>query len=299
MALTCPSCRHPVEAPTDAGTAQVKCRNCGAWVQRTQLEADLAAVPLAVAVQPPHTPMTPASGAAIASLICSLIFFIPLVTQALGLGFGIYALVRRSRDGRRPAAAWAGVVLSLAVGLGWLLLLVNFSAMVGGRATWTPYAGPYAGYGGGRNWSEADKQARRRQRIEASLERIGEAVAAYRRDMARWPQRLDDLLPTYLSAKILNDIDPDRAATDKRLVTFLADVDPVNDPPDRIVAYSVEMKYDNFGRELSPPQRCVLRLNGQVEDLDTSVVEQDLVRRGHRPVDQPAPDRGADAAANQ
>lgn len=293
MALTCPSCRHPVEPSMEDGPQRVKCENCGAWVPVAPVTAPPDTTPVAAAplAQPYQPSASPQSAAGIASLVCSLIFFIPLVTQALGLGFGVYALVRKPPDGRRPPAAWAGVLLSLLIGTGWTLLLVNFSTMIpgGGRAA-TPYMGtPYGSYGGS-DRSQADKQARRRQKIESGLERIGQALAAYRRDMRRWPQRLDALAPTYLSRKVLDDLDPDRGPTDNRLVTLLTDVDPGADPPEKVVAYSVRIEYNDFRERLEQPQRLVLHLNGQVQALKATAVEESLLRRGHRPTDAPAPE---------
>ena len=297
MALTCPSCRHPVEPSAEDGAQRIRCGNCGAWVPVAPVATPpdttpAAAVAVAVAplAQPYQPSASPQSATGIASLVCSLIFFVPLVTQALGLGFGVYALVRKAPDGRRPPAAWAGVLLSLLIGTGWTLLLVNFSRIVAGSGgVVTPYAGTPYGYGGS-DGSQADMQARRRQTIESGLERIGQALAAYRRDMRRWPQQLDALAPTYLSKKVLDDLDPDRGPTANRLVTFLADVDPAADPPEDVVAYSVRIEYDDFRGRLEQPQRFVLRLNGQVEALKATAVEESLLRRGHRSTDAPAPE---------
>ncbi|MHC4064060.1 MAG: DUF4190 domain-containing protein [Planctomycetota bacterium] len=293
MAWTCPSCRHPVEPPAEADAQRVKCGNCGAWVPLTPVTAPPVPAPVA---QPLVASRPPQSGSAIAALVCSLIFFIPLVTQALAVGFGVFALVRKSPDGRRPAAAWAGVILGLLVGLGWTVLLINVSKMVtGGGMAITPYATTqYGGYG---SWG-TDSQMRRRQKVVSALERIGQATTAYRRDMGRWPERMDLLVPTYLAMKVLDDVDPDRAATDKRLVTWLADVDPNRDAPDSIVAYSVRIKHNDFGERLQQPERCVLRLNGQVEALPASIVEEKLARRGHRADDGSVPAGPGPANAN-
>ncbi|MCP4248620.1 MAG: hypothetical protein GY778_16360 [bacterium] len=285
MSLTCPSCRHNVEAPADPGGGTVKCGNCGAAVPVTPpvVPAVSAGVPIA-----PVQPEAPASGgAALASLVLSLVFFIPFVTQVLALGFGLYALMRKAPDGRRPRAAWAGVILAVTVGMGWVLLMGSFAfrSGAGGGYVAVPYAGP--GYGRGGVSVAAQADIGRRDQAHSALERIGHAVAAYRRDMGRWPEQISELSPTYLSTHVLDEIDPDRTPSANRLLTLLGDVDPHNDPPERIVCYSVRLVYDDLGEALRRPHRLVLRLNGDIEALEAEVVEQELTRRGHLPPDLP------------
>jgi len=281
VAITCPSCRHSIEVPPDVDPQSVKCANCGARVPG-------AAEPTSVTTFTPQatageTPGTRPSASAITALVCSLIFFIPLVTQVLGLAFGVYALTRRSAKDRARGAAWAGIVLSLLIGAGWTLLLVNFSTTLTGGFRGTPYGGYWRGPTGHRETNEC---IARRTKIQSALEALDPALAAYRRDMGRWPQRLDDLTPTYLRESILDSIDRDRTPTAARLVTFLADLDPAHDSLDKVVAYSVRLDCDDFGEKLNQPQRIVLLLGGQVATRDAATVNRELTDRGHPPTDE-------------
>ena len=279
MDLTCPQCRHTVSVSAPVTGGSTRCQNCGASIYLPEgHEAGSAGPPpdrrAGTAVRQP-----PGYGAGIASLVCGLIFFVPLVTQALAVGLGVYALIRlRGAEGRR-APAWAGLILGLSVGAGWSLLLA-FSL-----ARWAPLGGG-RGYGyvssGSVSAQEEESQARRLERIQDGLRRIGPALSAYRRDMGKWPGELDQLVPTYLTRPALDRIDPDRAPTDKRLVTFVPGLDPLNDPPERIVAYSVPVTpaWDESGQE--PPEQCwVLLLNGQIKAVEADKLA-DVLANGYR-----------------
>ena len=272
MDLTCPQCRHTISVPVSAGDRPVKCQNCGARVDLPESgEPEPVAPPTDPRTYMP-APAPPGYGAAIASLVCALIFFVPLVTQALAVGLGVYALIRlRGAEGRR-APAWAGLILGLIVGVGWSLLLA-FSLSAWGRSGYT--ATSYV------TLADSVGQGKRLDRIRTGLERISYALSAYRRDMGRWPSDPEQLVPTYLAEAVLDQVDPDRSPTNKRLITFVPGVDPLADPPDRIVAYSVPVQSDEFGERLASPQRWVLLLNGQTKALDAAEVEAALAEKPH------------------
>lgn len=272
MDLTCPQCRHTVSVSAPVTGGSTRCQNCGASIYLPEgHEAGSAGPPpdrrAGTAVRQP-----PGYGAGIASLVCGLIFFVPLVTQALAVGLGVYALIRlRGAEGRR-APAWAGLILGLIVGVGWSLLLA-FSLSAWGRSGYT--ATSYV------TLADSVGQGKRLDRIRTGLERISYALSAYRRDMGRWPSDPEQLVPTYLAEAVLDQVDPDRSPTNKRLITFVPGVDPLADPPDRIVAYSVPVQSDEFGERLASPQRWVLLLNGQIKALDAAEVEAALAERPH------------------
>jgi len=219
-------------------------------------------------------------GLAVASLVCGLACFVPVVTQLLAVVFGLAALLRPRRRQRRPALAIAGLILGMLVGFGWVMLLTvsSVATVTGG--------GVVTGYGGAAD-SPADEAALN-DHLQSALRHLGHALAAYRRDLDRWPPHLDALVPTYLSATHLEELDPDRAPTGRRLVTLVADVRFREDPPTAIVAYTVPVTCDEFGEPLSAPHRWVLRLNGEVLRMASNRVDTELAERG-RPPRRPQP----------
>jgi hypothetical protein len=211
---------------------------------------------------------------AIASLVCALLFFLPLVTQILAVCFGALALVRMGKSGGRRGLAIVGITLGLLLGAGWGALLSGLGAwQPGGGGMATGYIG--TGYYGS---PDQDRQAERSELIKSGLESISHAVSAYRRDMGRWPEDLGELVPTYLSQALLDRVDPDGAPEPMRLIVLVADVDPRADRPDRIVAYSVPVTCDHTGKSFGSPRRWVLLLNGQIEIRDAVAVEAELGR---------------------
>ncbi len=275
MELTCPQCRHVVTLD-DAPAHQPRCHNCGATIPAPPADGPTPAGPTSAApgngavqaVAPVGPP--PGSGVAVAALVCALLFFIPLLPQAAAVVLAVYALVQlRSTEGRR-AAAWAALILGLFVGAGWLLLVIGGlrAAFTGGAGYGTGYVvGPYAAS------ATLEVHEGRLARIRNGLERIGAAVTAYRRDIGRWPQTLEDMVPTYLSNAVLDDVDPERASTERRLITLVPGVDPLGDPPDTIVAYSARVTIGESGEQLAAPRRWVLLLNGEILSRDAAEVE--------------------------
>ncbi|MFQ5415148.1 MAG: hypothetical protein ACE5E6_11890 [Phycisphaerae bacterium] len=68
----------------------------------------------------------PTDGLAIASAVCGVSAFIPIVSQMVGLGLGVGSLVRmrrarlRGRPMRGAGWAWTGIVSSGFVLIGWI-----------------------------------------------------------------------------------------------------------------------------------------------------------------------------------
>jgi len=270
MVLTCPSCHHPIEVSGIPAAGEIRCGNCGGLVP-TAAPADVPALGAALSSSPFPPPR---NAAAVGSLVCGLLFFIPLLTQALGLLLAVIALVRSAVAGRRPhPAAWAGLLLCLALGIGWGALLVSiFAGTRTVAVSTTPYGsisyGPSTPYGAG-----DDPSAGCGEQFSSAMERIGAALTAYQRDMSTWPTGLDELVPTYLAGSVADAVDPERASGPKRLVTMVPGVAPHTDPPDRVVAYSERCERDITGQRLPRPTRWVLRLNGTAEPLDAARVE--------------------------
>jgi len=248
----------------------MRCGNCGGIVP-SAATADVSA--LGATLTPSPVP-PPRDSAAVGSLVCGLLFFIPLLTQALGLLLAVVALIRSAVAGRRPhPAAWAGLLLCLALGIGWGALLVSiFTGPRTVAVSATPYGpmayGPSTPYGPG-----DDSGTSCGEQFSSAMERIGAALTAYQRDMGTWPTGLDELVPTYLASSVADAIDPERAPGPKRLVTMVPGVAPHTDPPDRVVAYSERCERDVTGQRLSRPTRWVLRLNGTFEPLDAGRAE--------------------------
>ncbi len=269
MVVTCPYCRHSVEE--SAGT--LKCDNCGSRlpgrsipaISRPPQATPPIAVPAGVADGLPLSP--PSDRVAIASLVCGLLFFIPLVTQLAAVVLGIVALARRAPH-RRPALAAIGLLLGLLVGGGWSWIVASSITGGAGAAMWATYGGAYSS--GGQDGESED--------LAILLERLGRAAAAYQRDMRRWPASPRVLAPTYLSPSVAQQVDPESASGDRRLVTWVTDVNPTEDDPERIVAYSVPVEYDEFGQKLPAPACWVLRLNEEVLRLPPEEVKADLAR---------------------
>jgi len=197
-----------------------------------------------------------------------LVFCVPVLAQVVAIAAGVVALVQMKHEGRRKGLAVAGIVLGLAFLGGWVFLI--------GAAGWPGMTS----FGTGTYLTSASRQTLLYEEVDSeqlrtSLERLSAAVSAYRRSMGRWPKRMDDLSLTYLSLTVLELIDPDRSPTVNRLVTFEADVNPLHDRPDRVVAWSVEWEVDEFGDQLVEPLRWVMLLNGEVKMMPSSELHLD------------------------
>lgn len=264
--VTCPSCRHIVSV--EAG-AKRKCPNCGDLVwSLPPASATPPTTPAAVPrpIAPPTEAPSPGatatfvtapafvdtaranttvSSTATAALVCGLLFFIPGITQLLAIGLGLFAIAKR-RDNQRVAAAWVGLLMGLVTLAGWVLMFSFATSLTPGVMRWAvpPPTTP-----------TDDTAGERVAKLAGELERLGVKITAYRRDYRKWPPAMEALVGRYL---------PDAYVLPKEIL-FRPPVNPENTPGDWVVAYSVELLYDQDGERLSSPHRLVLRLSGRVD----------------------------------
>ncbi len=209
-------------------------------------------------------PLQP-DGLGVASLILGMVFFVPVLTQVLAIALGAAALLRRPSAHplrERSTAAWVGLILGVFFLLVWVYLglrLITLSQTVI-TMPMTPYiAMPYTGTTGG----DLDLQVQS-QALHGALDQVSAAVRRYRNDYRRWPRRTEDLASLYLPDSVGELLAPKGPKSAPQL-WMAPGVDPDADPPDRIVAYSVQVHYDLEGERLSAPHRWVLRLDGRIE----------------------------------
>ncbi len=266
MELTCIECRHVVDL---GGTESARCPNCG-HIVRVPASQRPAAPPIAPAVTdgaPPNSPEHPfleghepqrvTKPAAVASLVCSLVVCIPFVTQALALGFGIFALVRKRKENERVTAAWIGIVLGTLALIGWggvFLLIPQGPAWATG--VWTTPPNPS---GNNFEWLTVEKWGEQ-------MKQIAQAIKMHRRDYGDWPDSLDEMRGNYLR----------RSFELQDGLTFR----PV--PKDNehggkwILVYSEPTRFDTSATELSKDHHVVLRLSGLVETISAEAFNAEI-----------------------
>lgn len=278
MEETCPYCRHVVSLPPQEGDRAVRCDNCGATLPRPEARfagAVPAATPLppqplsaAFAMQPPP------DGLGVASLILGMVFFVPVVTQVLAIALGAAALLRRptAQSGRgRSTAAWAGLILGVFFLLIWVYLglrLITLSRTVVTMPMTSYMATPYTGAADGEVDLQVESQA-----MYTALDQVSAAIRRYRNDYRHWPHRTEDLASMYLPASVGVLLIPQGPKSAPRL-WMVPGVDPDADSPDRIVAYSVRVRYGREAGPLSVPHRWVLRLDGRIELVPADEVDR-------------------------
>ncbi|UCF34743.1 MAG: hypothetical protein JSV78_05450 [Phycisphaerales bacterium] len=265
MEATCPECRHLVQVDE---TGSGKCPNCGSIVR--PFRAPFTGEPGASApqgVQPSaavdasdHQPSALAEvqptvrAASVVSLVCGLLFFIPFVTQAIALLFGVVAVARRRLPNERVAAAWVGMILAIATVVGWVCLIDLFRS----SPTWGPAFGP--------TWAESEYDAgdwMKPAQWEETMERVYQAARSYHRDYGEWPASVDAMKGRTLA----------RDFTLSPELTYRPVPDGRQDDPQCILMFSAETFFDVEGEELTAPHRLVLRLSGKVELLPSAEVE--------------------------
>jgi hypothetical protein len=266
MEATCPECRHVVQV--DA-TGCGKCPNCGSIVRpfRTPFSGEPGASSPPQVQQPSN--VTPATGhqtytlaespptvraASVVSLVCGLLFFIPFVTQALALLFGLAAVARKRLPNERVAAAWVGMILAIVTIFGWVYLIDLFRS----SPAWGPAFGP--------TWAESEYDAgdwMRSSEWAETMERVYQAARSYRRDYGEWPASLDAMKGRTLA----------RDFTLPPELTYRPMPDGSQEDPHWILMFSRETGFDIDGEELSTPHRLVLRLSGKIEPLPSAEVE--------------------------
>ncbi|UCG17468.1 MAG: DUF4190 domain-containing protein [Phycisphaerales bacterium] len=246
----------------------MRCGNCGAVVPPPESITPRAS-PAGVSVSTALPTTSSADGLAVAALILGMLFFVPVVTQVLAITLGIIALLRRpgDRPGRGGSrTAWAGLLLGCVflAGWSWLLILVVSTVTRGFAAR----PGGVVGVGYGRAYRPVDaaSEAAMEESIaaRACLEALFSAARAYHLDYRAWPENVDVLTPIYLSEEMGDTARRQSGAAQELMITMVAGVDPARDPPDRIIAYSAQVRHDLVGEGLARPHRWVLRLNGRV-----------------------------------
>jgi len=222
-------------------------------------------------------------GLGVASLILGMVFFIPVLTQVLAIALGAASLLRRLAAHPRRAqstAAWVGVVLGVFFLLVWAYLGMRLIAL---RRTVVPMpmppyiATPYTSAAGVDIDLQAESQAMHR-----ALDRVSVAIRRYRNDYRHWPHRTEDLASLYLPDSVAVLLVP-RGAQAVPQLWMVSGLDPDADPPDRIVAYSVQVQYDLEGKTLSAPHRWVLRLDGRIELVPADEVDRTVPGSSENP----------------
>ncbi len=287
MEETCPYCRHVVSLPPKDANRAVRCGNCGATLPRPEARfagvvpaaASLPSKPLSAAFAMPSQP----DGLGVASLILGMVFFIPVLTQVLAIALGAASLLRRLAAHPRRAqstAAWVGVVLGVFFLLVWAYLGMRLIALRRTVVTMPmpPYiATPYTSAAGVDIDLQAESQAMHR-----ALDRVSVAIRRYRNDYRHWPHRTEDLASLYLPDSVAVLLVP-RGAQAVPQLWMVSGLDPDADPPDRIVAYSVQVQYDLEGKTLSAPHRWVLRLDGRIELVPADEVDRTVPGSSENP----------------
>jgi len=288
MAMLCPKCRHPVHEP-EIGSSRPRCPNCG-----HRLSPDIgpaAAVPGVPAAPPGPVPAGASEGWAVASLVCGLVFFVPVVSQILAIVFGAVALRRlHRRPGQSTARVMAviGMTCGLLAGLMWGWIGITFYPFfrTGPVATVPATPGPvalgYASYTGVANAPQ--NRSGRVTEAKAKMKEVLQGLTEYRQDHRRWPQTLDDLIPTYLETATLHLENFDvfgrqtkPVADTEGLVRY---VRPPSDVPEsekkRILLYSMRFEYDDEGQQVESAKRWVVWTNGRIELMEEQGVAQAL-----------------------
>ena len=288
MLVTCPACRHAIEAPEGE---PVKCPNCGDAVAAQDVRVPVSASGVPAGPRLPATPPdrpglvgdapreTTASGdtpdeaeagiargvlsdakrerppepvtrpASIVALVCGLLFFIPIATQVAALGFGLVAVLRRRRKRERVAAAWVGIVVAALALCGWIFLFQTaFNQAAGPRWTWTPPP-----------MSPIPADAANRPAVlRDQMERVFIAAKAYRRDYAEWPPDVASLVGRSLpNAFDFADELRYRPVPEELASSFCW-----------ALIVSAPLEFDLNGAQLRSPRRLVLWLDGEIEQLE-------------------------------
>lgn len=293
----CPKCRHAVPAPKD-GYAGYRCDNCG---HRWKADIGPPTTPQGTPTTPPPTspPAGASEGWAVASLVCGLVFFIPLVTQILAFVFGVVAFRRiEAGEGRASPRIMA------ATGMGCALLAVMMWIWVGvfymqairpmpaaatpapaGTAS-APAALVRLGYSAGYAGVSPSSQIPSGQVTDAELKakELLRGLVMYRQDFRRWPKTFDDLIPTYLgrNALRLDKIDAfgrevNSAKSDEKLFNYVSPT-PNSTTSERkqILVYSMRFDFDDKGEKLEGAKRWVIWSNNVIEFVDEKSVADAL-----------------------
>jgi hypothetical protein len=199
-------------------------------------------------------PQPTVRAASVVSLVCGLLFFIPFVTQAFALLFGLAAVARKRVPNERVAAAWVGMILAIVTIFGWVYLIDLFRS----SPAWGPALGP--------TWAESEYDAgdwMKSSEWAETMERVYQAARSYRRDYGEWPASLDAMKGRTLA----------RDFTLPPELTYRPVPHNRQDDLHWVFMFSAETVFDIDGEELTAPHRLVLRLSGKIESLPSAEVE--------------------------
>ncbi len=270
MDLTCPHCRHTVEV---AEGESKKCPNCGQVVRQNKPQPAVPQVPHAIpAPTQPNlaaiaaTMPKPTDSVAMTSFICSLLFFVPFVTQAVAIIAGLIAILSSRRKEKRVGLAWVGLILGICIAFFWMAVISTVSSQVR-MAGWAVPA---------QNEPDLDA-AERDSALFQEMEVIQKAVVAYHSDFRKWPDNIGQLRGPYLA--------PSYKTPDK--LTWNAIPKNTKTTQDWPLLISGEVRHDKEGAELHLPKRIVLRLSGRF-DLLTPDETSELLKKYSADSPQPA-----------
>jgi hypothetical protein len=210
--------------------------------------------------------------ASIVCLVCGLVFFVPFVTQAVGMVAGAIAILRRRLTNERVAAAWVGITLCALGLIGWTAAISALRSMKGTGLFSMPTAMPAVD----NEWSKPGDW-------KTELETVYRAASAYHRDFNRWPASIDDLGGHSLRKgyPLLKEL------------TFhpVPEAEALNF--DRLMIVSDVTQYDQDANDLLRPHRMVLRLGGTIEVLPAEEVARLLAAQTPAPSHEPPPGDGS------
>ncbi len=276
MEHTCPSCRHVVIMGA-GGTG--RCDNCGTIVvaRSAQRPAGLPPQPAAAPpLEPPGPgsqpvrvllpasrilpPPRPTRAASIVALVCGLLFFIPFAPAAVAIVFGLIAILRRRLPNERLAGAWVGLLLGVTAIASWLVTC-NWTRSPAFTATFRGL-----GYAGTQLPTPAEEAAAGLTDDWASrMERAARAANDYRKDFRKWPESIEVMYGTFLSAdfKLPAEVhyhQPPEGST----------------PQGWILLSSEPVHYSRVHEKLSSPHRLVIGIDSQVRCLPAGEVQATL-----------------------
>jgi len=206
--------------------------------------------------------------ASIVCLVCGLVFFVPFVTQAVGLVAGGIAVFRRRLTNERVAAAWVGIILCVGGLIGWTAGITWFlsnqrSGVFAGAGAFTV---PATMSDQANEWMEPSDW-------ETELERVYDAASAYRKDFGRWPASIDDLRGHSL---------PRGFELSQQLTYHPVPEDEMHNFK-RLLIVSEVTRFDQEATELPVPHRMILRLGGTIESLPAAEVDRLLSEQSAAP----------------
>ena len=279
MVVTCPACRHVVDI---APNASCKCPNCGDVVRAPAAKPTCEVRPPATDAAPPITAeaallmsvertvstesvsreseeVAVVRAAPIIAFVGGLLFFIPFLTQVVGIVMALFAILRPRRPGERVGLAWVGLLMSVAAVLIWTAV-AGHVIQSAGRATVTIGGTGVVGIAGNQASDEASVET---FDLREAMRSVHLAANAFHRDFDRWPSSPDELagksLPSgfRMSPSLIYRPVPSDASLNE----------------DWILIFSLPLDFDAEGDPLTTPHRLVIRLSGKVEFLPADQVE--------------------------